>query len=224
MWVVVVLAMAAGFQTTDSNQGGAGVAFTRIRPSEPYLTALLREGYERSATLHELVDALQRTNVILSLQPLACAGGRIRSCLVGVKGSQRERHIWIKVDPQHTIKDRLIAAVAHELQHAAEIAEDPDVVDAASALALYRRIAVGACGRGLSEECETARALATERRVTEELAHQPDEHARDITPVREGDDVRSRRDGDVDVRQDPSGLILLVVDSFGAARRLTRPC
>jgi len=103
------------------------------------------------------------------VQPGLCAGGRIRSCLVAVAGSPHDRHIRIRLDPQHTIENGLIAAAAHELQHAVELAENPDVVDGRTLTALYRRIASGRCGQGLSEECETERALLTERTVFQEL-------------------------------------------------------
>jgi hypothetical protein len=147
--------------------------FTRVRSTERYMIELIREGYDRSATFRQLVDALQRSNVIVFVQPGYCARGRIRSCLVSVGGSLMERHIRIKVDPQHTTQFGLIATVAHELQHAVEIAEQPEVVDASGALKLYRQIALGQCRSGLSEECETKRALATERKVTEELFRYP---------------------------------------------------
>src|SRR2546428_6289199 len=54
------------------------------------------------------------------------------------------------------------------LQHAVEIAEEPDVFDAAGALRLFRRLGFGRCHEGLSEECETARALAMEKQRSEE--------------------------------------------------------
>ena len=87
---------------------------------------------------------------------------------MSVEGSDRERQIRIKVDP-HTSHDWLIATVAHELQHAVEIAEHPEVFDASAALTLYRQIAFGRCHERLSEECETTRALATEKQVLKEL-------------------------------------------------------
>jgi hypothetical protein len=135
--------------------------FTRVRSTERFMIALIREGYDRSLVFRDLVDVLQQSNVIVFVEPASCAGGRIRSCLVSVNGSRRERHIRINVDT-HTSYDRLIATIAHELQHA-------DVVDASATLALYRQIAFGRCREGLSEECETRRALATERQVLEEL-------------------------------------------------------
>jgi hypothetical protein len=144
--------------------------FTRVRSTVPFMIVLIREGYDRSPGFRDLVEVLQQSNVIVFVQPASCAGGRIRSCLVSVNGSRRERHIRVSVDT-HTSHDRLIATVAHELQHAVEIAEHPEVIDALGALTLYRQIALGRCHEGLSEACETTRALATERRVLEELSH-----------------------------------------------------
>ena len=163
---------APGVRLRASNAGtdDAPGLFTRVRSTQRFMIALIREGYDQSSAFRDLVDVLQQSNVIVFVQPASCAGGRIRSCLVSVNGSQRERHIRINVDT-HTSHEWLIATVAHELQHAVEIAEHPDVVDASGALELYRRIALGRCHDGLSEECETTRALATERKVLEELSH-----------------------------------------------------
>jgi hypothetical protein len=133
------------------------------------MIALIREGYDRSTEFRGLVETLQQSHVIVFVQPAACAGGRIRSCLVSVTSLGPERHIRIKVDT-HASHDRLVATVAHELQHAVEVAEQPDVTDATSTLALYRRIGLGRCQEGLSEECETTRALTTEAKVLEELS------------------------------------------------------
>ena len=143
--------------------------FTRVRSTERYTIALIREGYDRSGTFRHLVDTLQRSDVIVVIQRLPCAGGRIRSCLVSVNGSVGARQIGIKIDPQHTIGDWLIVTIAHELQHAIEIAEHPEVIDGRSAIALYRQIGIGRCREGLSEECETDRALNTEKTVRDEL-------------------------------------------------------
>lgn len=161
-----VAPLRASQAVTDEAPG----LFTRVRSTERFMIALIREGYDRSPGFRDLVDVLQRSNVIVFVQPASCAGGRIRSCLASVNGSRRERHIRINVDT-HTSHDALIATVAHELQHAVEIAEHLEVIDGTGALELYRHIAVGRCREGLSEECETARALATERKVLEELSH-----------------------------------------------------
>jgi len=183
MWPPLALAVGILAHFTSGNLGAQAprdhpsmLLFARVRSADKYMVGLIGEGYDRSSTFRELVDFLHQTNVIVSIQPIACAGGRIRSCVVGVKGSDRERHIWIRVNPAHTIRDRLIATVAHELQHAVEIAEHPDVIDGPSVLKLYRNIAVGPCGRGVSEECETTRALAAEERVLVELSKKRSRH------------------------------------------------
>ena len=87
---------------------------------------------------------------------------------MSVQGSRRERHVRINVDTRAS-HEWLVATIGHELQHALEIAEHPDVVDGAGVLALYRQIAIGRCRDGLSDECETARALDAEKRMLEEL-------------------------------------------------------
>ena len=167
MWAILVLAAA---MTADGPRPvEAPGLFPRVRSTERFMIALIREGYDRSATFRELVDTLQRSNVIVLIRPLPCAGGRIRSCVVSVDGSVHERHIRILIDPQHTIGVGLIATIAHELQHAVEIADHPEVVDARSAIALYRQIAFGRCRDGLSEDCETERALAVEKTVLNDL-------------------------------------------------------
>ena len=163
---------AEGFQEGTNNAGrGEAVrpAYTHVRSDNQYLIGLIRKGYHRSSAFRELIETLERSNVIVFVQPGLCAGGRIRSCLIGVAGSAHDRHIRIRLDPQHTVENGLIATAAHELQHAVEVAENEDVVDRTTLAALYHRIAVGRCGQGLSEECETNRALNTERTVFQQL-------------------------------------------------------
>jgi hypothetical protein len=171
VWPVAMLSVIVGLLPAQDAVAGERnrAPYTRVRSTDAYMIALVRQGYDQSPTFRELVDMIERSNVIVVVQPGLCAGGRIRSCLVSVSGSQRDRHVRIKVDASHTNGSGLIATVAHELQHAIEIAEHADVTDGARALKLYRQIAIGLCRAGLSEECETERALATERTVLVEL-------------------------------------------------------
>ena len=180
---VALLLSAAIFavQAPQSKPDDAPGLFTRVRSTERFMIALIREGYDRSLTFRELVDTLQRSNIIVLVQPAVCAGGRIRSCLTSVNGSAIERHIRISVDTR-TSYNALIGTMAHELQHAVEIAEHPEVIDASGVLRLYRQIAFGRCRQGLSEECETTRALATETKALNELFAWPRQSGTPRTP------------------------------------------
>jgi hypothetical protein len=129
---------------------------------------LLREGYDRSASFRSLVDRLELSNAIVLVRLGYCKGGRFRACLTSISGSTRERHLRIRVDPQ-TSTNRLIAAIGHELWHALELVEEPEVTDAKSALAFFRRIGRSACGTASASGCETDAALETEAQILAEL-------------------------------------------------------
>ena len=141
---------------------------TRVRGADPEMRRLVLDGDTRSATFSALVDEVQRSNAIVVIQFGLCANGRIRSCVANVDGDARQRHIRIKVNAR-TTEDRLIATIAHELQHAAEITREPGAFNSEQALALYRRIATGKCREGLSDACETDAALRVEALVNDEL-------------------------------------------------------
>jgi hypothetical protein len=144
------------------------VPLVRLKPADPEIRRLMADGYGRSATFRALVDRVHQSAAMVVVQFGLCANGRFRSCVTNVGGDSRMRHIRIKVNTR-TTDDRLIATIAHELQHAVEILEDTAAIDAESALALYRRIGTGTCRDGLSEACETNAALAIERAVLNEL-------------------------------------------------------
>lgn len=142
---------------------------TRLKPADAEMRRLVLDGYSRSAAFSELVNTLQQSNAIVVVQFGLCGGGRIRSCVSNVDGDERQRHIRIKVNTR-TTDDRLIATIAHELQHAVEIVREPSAINAEQTLALYRRIATGKCREGLYDVCETDAAVEIESRVNDELS------------------------------------------------------
>jgi hypothetical protein len=149
-------------ETTDE------VPLIRLKPADPEMRRLITDGYSRSASFRNLVDEIHRSNAVVVVQFGLCANGRFRSCVTNIEGDERQRHVRIKVNTR-TTDDRLIATIAHELQHAVEMLRDPDVTNRDTALALYRRIGSGNCFAGLSDTCETDAALALEERVQHEL-------------------------------------------------------
>ena len=145
---------------------------TRVRGADEGMRALIREGDARSESFRAIVDEIQRSNAVVMVQFGLCAKGQVRSCVVNVDGDARQRHIRILVNTR-TTNDRLIATIAHELHHSLEIIRATEVTTSEQALALYRRIAKGACGKGRDDRCETEAALATEETVLGELDRSP---------------------------------------------------
>ena len=141
---------------------------TRVRGIDQEFRTLIREGDARSASFREIVDEIQRSNTIVMVQYGLCAKGQIRSCVTHVSGDATARNIRIVINTR-TTNDRLIATIAHELQHALEIIRTPEATGAEQVMALYRRIGKGECAKGRSDRCETEAALAVEAKVLGEL-------------------------------------------------------
>ena len=170
--VTIVVAPLIDSHPIQLGESTGPLQLIRLKPADPEIRRLVQDGYTRSDVFRTIVDELQRSNVIVVVQFGICASGRVRSCVSHVDGDARQRHIRIKVNTQ-TTNDRLIATIAHELQHAVEIAREVDVTNSEQALALYRRISTGRCAEGLSDLCETDAALAVERQVQQELKAVP---------------------------------------------------
>jgi hypothetical protein len=74
------------------------------------------------------------------------------------------------VNPDHRHRDNVIATLAHELQHAIEVASAPDITDAASIQALFRRIGRVRLGNRSAVTYETEAAERAGEAVQRELS------------------------------------------------------
>lgn len=167
--VAVLFGALAVHQNTVPTVVDEAPRLVRVKPADAEMRRLVLSGHARSETFRALMNEIHRTNVVVVIQFGQCARGRVRSCVSHVEGDSRQRHIRIKLNTSATTNG-LIATIAHELHHALEIAREPDVTNSDQALALYRRIALGRCGEGLDERCETEAALQVETQVNQELA------------------------------------------------------
>lgn len=125
---------------------------------------VLGAGYRRSPTFASLIQRLQASDVtvyvtIVQALPLPLRG---RSELVS--GSRHSRYVRIDV-LMAANPDDTVARVAHELQHALEIADAREVTDQTAMERLYKRIGMSS-GPAMFE---TALAMKTERQVQQEL-------------------------------------------------------
>ena len=139
----------------------------RIRPQEPRLIDLLRDGVARSATLRSLVTRIEAGNVFvyISLSPLmkpALAGK-----LTWITNAGKYRYLRATINTEQSL-DQMIATLAHELQHAVEVSDDKSVTDQRSLQELYKRIGRKSFA-GVSSGWETEAAQETGFQVRREL-------------------------------------------------------
>jgi hypothetical protein len=156
---VMLVAMAAA-------GGRSGDAHTRapwIRPENAAIRALIERGMERSATFRNVSLRLDDADLVVYVRFSPCSGG-VPACLVLASAGADARRLLIKIDRFGRSPDELTALLAHELQHANEVASDPAITDVAS---FQRSFAT----RGWTHAAgfETEEAARVSKRVTAEL-------------------------------------------------------
>ena len=152
----------------SANPIHADAVSPRVRPVGTRVVSLLDRGYAASSTLAALVDALERSDVIVHIEEhwRLDRGRDGETQLVAVAGGHR--YLRIHLDPR--ISDQAaIALLAHELQHAVEIADARWVVDQKTLAQLYMCIGFESRARGTSLGVDTIRAHETARHVLGEL-------------------------------------------------------
>ena len=159
---VLVLAMAATMPVSPS---AALESPTRhIRTVFPYVTSLLRDGFYRSPTFARLVTRIERSDLIVYVETPPQMPAGIEGRLLMLPRTHQTRYVRIQIAMQVSTSDG-IALLAHELEHATELADAPDVSDVGAFVALYERIGE----RSGWHQYETAAAQETARCVRKEL-------------------------------------------------------
>ena len=139
----------------------------RIRPQDPRLTELLRDGFARSASFRALVNRIEASNlfVYVSMSPVMKAN--LAGKLTWITRAGDFRYVRATINTEQSV-DSMIATLAHELHHAVEVLEDDNVSDQRSLQELYKRI-----GRpshmGPTASWETVAAQEAGFRVRREL-------------------------------------------------------
>ncbi len=133
--LIVVLApsAAAGDDSLADRQ-------PRIRTTDARLRRLLEQGTRESPTLRALVERLAASDVVVYLQCERVHGQRLhdgRLTFLSTVGGFRYVVVRLAfLGPS----ERQIAILAHELQHAVEVADTPAIVDTLSLEREYRRM------------------------------------------------------------------------------------
>jgi hypothetical protein len=124
---------------------------------------LIAKAVTRSATFRELAGRLERGDLVVYVEFSRCTGG-VPACLLWAAPAAGARRLLARVDHFGRPEEETIALIAHELQHAAEVAAAPDVADEFS----FRRLFARTGWKG-SEGFETAEAREVTRKVLKEL-------------------------------------------------------
>jgi hypothetical protein len=110
-----------------------------VRATDPLLRAWITNGGAESATLKSLVDDLVASDIIVHVVMVDHLSGGVNGQLYFVTTTPTARYLRIEVTRRGGRAD-MIALLAHELQHAVEVAHSPNVRDAQSLASFYLRV------------------------------------------------------------------------------------
>lgn len=138
-----------------------------VRTGSADLRALIRAGYDGAPSFRALVEALTETDVLVYVEkahfphPSFEAGLRFMS----TAGGRR----YLKAEVNWTLSpQRQLAAIAHELQHALEIAESPGIVSGETLANHYHSIGWEREPRLGTRQFESRKAIDVGNRVYRE--------------------------------------------------------
>jgi hypothetical protein len=164
--VACTLALAFGGDPSDSRVARGvmteAVAY-HVRTTDPRVQSWLELGAAESQTFRDLLRRLGESDLIVHVQVvdrLTVAG---QTYIVASTGGVR--YVRIEVVPERHARDT-VALVGHELQHAVEIADAPQVRDRESLAQFYRLMPDNLASTGL---LDSADARLMEDRVRREM-------------------------------------------------------
>jgi hypothetical protein len=147
--------------------GLLAVVNPHIRTTVPDLRALMREGEQRSETFRSLVTRLEDSDVVVYVEYHQHSPADVRGFLTFISSAGGRRYLRVRIE-WLLAREHQLAILGHELQHAVEIAEAPDVIDEVSLLRFYSR--VGTRWEAGARRCfDTRAAVDTGRQVLKEL-------------------------------------------------------
>ena len=165
-----LLAVEVSTATADSETP----QLRRVMTSNPAVSRLLHEGAARSITFAKLLSRFEATSWRVFIERGRCPEPAAVGCLPHFVGRyEGEPYVRIFVDHSRLEHDREISTIAHELQHALEVAESKDVVDTPSLVRRFRLIGTLRVTSRRKMTFETDAAERAGERVLEELLRSP---------------------------------------------------
>jgi hypothetical protein len=142
-----------------------GAGSPAIRSNFTWVDQLVQNGNAHSPTFAAETQELASSDLVVFLEPLMHMPAELSAYLVFMSATSACRFVRIRYDI-HLSDPRAIAMIGHELRHALEIANHPEVVDSLSLSAMYKRY-----GRQVSdgEVYDSVEAVAVGRTILQEL-------------------------------------------------------
>lgn len=135
--VVVLAALLVAVASAAAEE-----SIPHLRPADRRLRSLVAEGIRTSDSFRVLVERLERSDVIVYIECQTHAPGGRRvggGRLIFVTSAGGFRYVVVRMGWLQS-RQLQIAMLAHELQHAVEIADTPGIVDSESLAREYRRM------------------------------------------------------------------------------------
>jgi hypothetical protein len=136
-----------------------------VRGVTAEMNKVIEQGTRRSPTFRGLVEALNRSDVVVYLESTKNLPLNLDGRLVFLTSAGGVRYLHVQVAKSLSFRE-LIAIAGHELQHAVEVATHADVHDSASLAMLYERIGT----REVHNKYDTLAAQLAGKRVRAELS------------------------------------------------------
>lgn len=147
--------------------GALAQSAPHVRIIDPPLRAKFENGLKRSPTLRQLVEQLELAPVLVFVNcamKLPAQIGAHANLISSVNGLR-----YVRVELDCGFPDRIqVGLLAHELQHALEIASREDILDEDSMQAYYEEFGFQSHYGGRHTSYETDAAIAIQERVLSE--------------------------------------------------------
>jgi len=140
-----------------------------IRTTDDRLRRLLDVGMRSSPTFRALVHRLLESDVVVYLWCNSTKAAAVDGRLTFLSAAGGLRYVVVQLARLQP-RERQIAIIAHELQHAVEIANAPDVIDAESLGREYRRIGyISSFALSIKQTFDTSAAVEAGETVLREM-------------------------------------------------------
>ena len=164
----IVITAAIPVRASDPDaEAFPNVPFQHVRAEDSQMRALIEDAIASSPTVRALVTRITASDVVVFVtcerDPAVKASGRLN--FMTLAGGVR--YLVIRLKPKR--RAAAIAMLAHELQHATEIADSPAIVDERSLAREYERIGYRSHASHGGLAFDTKAAVDVGRRVAEEL-------------------------------------------------------